>query len=208
MDISIYFPKILQWLIVSSDRAITNGWGGKMNIQYGFAFVLALGLSAVASMTTVRAAEEITVQALATYQSYGRLFLVAEDRVLFVGGFNGIMFAETGDGSLNTAKIVCPGMMEINLDDERTLGEGHCIITDLKNNRIFAKWRCSGEALVGCEGTFDLRAGTGPWKGVSGGGDFKLRTAIAKFARNMSEDHAEGIGLGLATWPNLKIRLP
>ena len=35
-----------------------------------------------------------------------------------------------------------------------------------------------------------------------------LRTAITKFARDMAEDHAEGIGLGLAMWPSLTYRLP
>ncbi len=179
-----------------------------MNLRFGRAFVLALGLSVVASTATVRAAEETTVEALATYQSYGRLFRVAENQALFVGGFNGIMFAVDGRGALNTAKIVCPGMMEVNLDDGRTTGEGRCIITGSEGNRVFAKWRCSGAALVGCKGTFDLTAGTGRFQGISGGGDVVLRTAITKFARNMSEDHAEGIGLGLAIWPNLKYRLP
>lgn len=179
-----------------------------MKLRYGLAFVLALGLSVFASSATVRAAEETTVEALAAYQSYGRLFRTAENQALFVGGFDGIMFVANGRGPLNTAKIVCPGMMEVNLDDGRTTGEGRCIITDSEGNRVFAKWRCSGEALVGCKGAFDLTAGTGRFQGISGGGDFILRTAITKFARDMSEDHAEGIGLGLAVWPNLKYRLP
>ena len=169
---------------------------------------LALGLSVVAGMATVRAAEEVTVEALATYQSYGRVFLVAENEALFVGGFKGIMFVENGRGALNTATIICPGTMEINFDDGRAAGEGRCIITALEGDRVFAKWQCSGLALIGCKGRFDLTAGTGRFQGITGGGEFMLRTAIAKFARDMSEDNAEGIGLGLAMWPNLKYRLP
>ena len=178
-----------------------------MNFKVGFAAIVALTILFCATMTSVRAAEETTVQAFATWQSEGRLFRVGEDKGLFVGGLRGIMFVENGKGELNTAKIVCPAMMEVRFEDAHMTGEGRCIITGVKGNRVFGKWRCAGIALIGCKGVFELTAGTGKFQGVTGGGPIVFRTAIARFARKSSEDNTKSIGLGLAVWPRLTYRL-
>lgn len=179
-----------------------------MNFKFGFATAVAVTLLFNANMTSVRAAEETTVAALATWQSEGRLFRIGEDSGLFVGGLSGIMFVEKGGGGLNAAKIVCPAMMEVRFKDAYMTGEGRCIITGVKGNRVFAKWRCVGIALIGCKGAFELTAGTGEFQGVTGGGEIIFRTAVSEFARKSSEDNARGIGLGLAVWPRLTYRLP
>lgn len=179
-----------------------------MKFKFGFAAAVAFTILFNSNMTSVWAAEETTVAALATLQSEGRLFRVGEDKGLFVGGLSGIMFVEKGGGELNAAKIVCPAMMEVRFKDAYMTGEGRCIITGAKGNRVFAKWRCVGIALIGCKGRFEFTAGTGNFLGVTGGGDIIFRTAVAEFARKSSKDNARGIGLSLAVWPRLTYRLP
>ena len=61
--------------------------------------------------------------------------------------------------------------------------------------------------LIGCKGVFELTAGTGKFQGVTGSGPIVFRTAIAQFARKLSEDSAKSIGLGLTAWPRLTYRL-
>ena len=179
-----------------------------MNFKFGFAAAVAFTLLFNANMTSAWAAEKTTIAAFATWQSEGRLFRVGEDSGLFVGGLSGIMFVEKGGGGLNAAKIVCPAMMEVRFKDAYMIGEGRCIITGVKGNRVFAKWRCVGVALIGCKGKFELTAGTGKFQGISGGGDIIFRTAVSEFARKSSEDNARGIGLGMAVWPRLTYQLP
>ena len=178
-----------------------------MKPSFGLLALLAFVLIQSANVTALKAAEETTVQAFATWQSEGRLFRVGEDNALFVGGLQGIMFVENGKGELNTAKIVCPAMMEIRFEDAHMTGEGRCIITGVQGNRVFGKWSCSGIALIGCKGVFELTAGTGKFQGVTGSGPIVFRTAIAQFARKSSEDNAKSIGLGLTAWPRLTYRL-
>ena len=117
------------------------------------------------------------------------------------------MFVDDGKGELNAAKIVCPAMMEVQFEDSHINGEGRCIITGVKGNRIFGKWRCAGIALMGCKGVFELTAGTGKFQGVTGSGPIVFRTAIAQFTRKLSEDNVKSIGMGLTVWPKLTYRL-
>ena len=178
-----------------------------MKNTFRLATFLALVLIQLTNAASLKAAEETTVKAFATWQSEGRLFRVGENKGLFVGGLQGIMFVDDGKGELNAAKIVCPAMMEVRFEDAHMTGEGRCIITGVKGNRVFGKWRCAGIALIGCKGVFELTAGTGKFQGVTGSGPIVFRTAIAQFARKSSEDNAKSIGLGLTAWPRLTYRL-
>lgn len=178
-----------------------------MKPSFGLITLLSFALVQFVTPTPSKAAEEITVQAFATWQSEGRLFRVGEDKALFVGGLRGIMFVENGKGELNTAKIVCPAMMEVRFEDAHMTGEGRCIITGVKGNRVFGKWRCAGIALIGCKGVFELTAGTGKFQGITGGGPIVFRSAITQFTRKSSEDNVKSIGMGLTVWPKLTYRL-
>jgi hypothetical protein len=160
-----------------------------------------------ANFAPVKGAQETTVKAFATLRSEGSLFRVGEDKALFVGGLRGIMFVENGEGELNAGEIVCPAMMEVQFSNAHMTGEGRCIITGLKGNRVFGKWRCAGVALIGCKGDFQLTAGTGTFQGVTGSGPIVFRTTITRFARKSSETNANSIGLSLAAWPRLTYRL-
>lgn len=179
-----------------------------MKLRFEFISILVVSILASSLIAPAKAAEETTVSAFATWQSAGRLFLTGEQEALFVGGLNGLMFIEKGDGALNTAKIVCPATMVIRLTDGYMTGEGRCIMTGTQGNRVFGKWGCIGIALKGCKGIFELTAGTGRFRGISGGGTIILRTAIAEFVRKSTEKDAKGIGLGLIVWPKLTYKLP
>lgn len=157
---------------------------------------------------TAVAEEEINLEAMATWESKGSLFLVGEKQGLFVGGFSGIMFVGNGEGALNAARIVCPGMMDIDLSSMHTEGSGRCIITGSSGHRVFAKWDCAGIAMVGCVGTFTVTAGTGRFQGVTGGGDFVLRSAIGALQADFASGDVTTLGLGLALWPKLTLKLP
>lgn len=178
-----------------------------MKAIFAVSTVLAFLLIASAQLSPLKAAEQTTVQAFATWQSEGRVYRIGENKGLFVGGLQGTMFADNDKGELNTAKIICPAMIEIRLEDDEVTGDGRCIITGTRGNTVFGKWHCTGKALLGCVGVFELTAGTGKFEGVTGGGAIVFRTAIAQFARKSTEKSATGIGLGLTAWPRLTYRL-
>ena len=106
-------------------------------------------------------AAEGTVKATATWAAQGRFFLVKEKQALFVGALKGLMFLENKQGDLDAARIVCPGMVEINLDNGTESGEGRCVITTPSEDHVYASWTCAGEYMKGCAGTFTLLGGTG-----------------------------------------------
>jgi hypothetical protein len=154
------------------------------------------------------AGETIVVEATATWESKGNLYLTGKDQAMFVGGLSGVMFVQDGKGALNAAQIVCPGMIDVNLESGEAHGEGRCIITGAAGDRVFAAWECVGIATAGCIGKFDLTAGTGRFEGVTGGGPFALRSAISELRADLITGEVDSIGLGLASWPKLTLVLP
>ena len=179
-----------------------------MNFRIPMLALLGLLLVVATPVRSVMAGEEFKLQATATWQSKGSVYLIGENEALFVGGFSGVMFVTDGQGSLNAAQLICPGMMDINLQNGETSGQGRCIITNAEGHRVFAKWQCDGIATQGCKGDFELLAGTGRFQGVSGGGEFVLRSAIGQLTADLISGDVDTIGLGLAAWPNLTVKLP
>jgi hypothetical protein len=74
------------------------------------------------------------VRATSSWVAEGRYFEVRDDQALFVGAFAGVMYVETKQGAMDAAQIVCPGLIEINLNDGTQSGEGRCIITALSTS--------------------------------------------------------------------------
>jgi hypothetical protein len=154
------------------------------------------------------AAEEGTVRATSAWVAEGRYFEVKEDQALFVGVFAGVMYVETKQNTLDAAKIVCPGMIEINLNNGTQSGEGRCIITTRDNARVYAIWRCAGEHTSGCMGTFTLAGGTGRFKGITGSSALEVRNQLAELAVTSGEDSVQGAAAGVAVWPALTYKIP
>jgi hypothetical protein len=168
-------------------------------------FVLTLLIAGISQSSEGFAGEEIKLEATATWASKGNIFFVGEKNAMFVGGFSGVMFVSQTNGGLNAANIVCPGMMDINIETGQTSGEGRCIISGASGDQLFAKWSCAGFATLGCKGDFELTAGTGPFQGVKGGGAFSMRTAIGELGADLQSGKLTSIGLGLAEWPSLTL---
>jgi hypothetical protein len=62
-------------------------------------------------------AEETTVKAAAVWQGQGRFYKATENLALFAGYFEGVMAVENKQGALDSASMVCPAMLEVNLTD-------------------------------------------------------------------------------------------
>lgn len=177
-----------------------------MSTKQGLSLVLAALVLAISSTAVV--AEEGTVKATAAWQGQGRFFLVQEKLALFVGAFEGIMFVETQKGDLDAAKLLCPGMLEINLDSGAQSGAGRCLLTGRSGDRVYALWRCAGEHGDGCTGTFTLHGGTGKFQGITGNSNFQIRSDMLAYVADLSEDSVEGSASGVAVWPALTYKIP
>jgi hypothetical protein len=154
-------------------------------------------------------AEERTVKASAAWVGQGRFFSTGTETLYFVGAFSGILFVDNDQGLLNTAKILCPGTLEVEINGGALRGEGRCVMTDHDGNHVFARWTCAGTHQVECKGTFTLTGGTGRFGGIAGQSEFRVRTAIAELA--IGQHMGEGIhetAAGIAEWPTLRYRIP
>ena len=153
-------------------------------------------------------AEEATIKATAAWQGQGHFFLVQEKQALFVESFSGAMLVEPKQGGLNEAKMLCPGMMEVNLNDGAQSAEGRCIIVAPSGDRVYATWNCTGVHLAGCTGRFTLVGGTGKFKDITGGGDFQMRSDVVEYAAKIQVDSVEAAAIGAAEWSALTYKLP
>ena len=156
------------------------------------------------------AAEEQTIEAFSVWHARGQLFKTGENIGTFVGALRGRFFVETSEGPVEAGTIVCPGMLEIDLEDSSQSGQGRCVITNEENVQAFAKWTCSGYHLVGCSGDFTLTGGTGKFAGVTGGGPFMVRTSLHGFAAASSKPTVvvDETSIGIAHWKELRYELP
>ena len=161
----------------------------------------------IASMSAF-GAEQGTVRATASWQAEGEFFKVDEKLALFIGAFGGIMFVETKKGALDAAKLLCPALVEVNLDDGTQSGGGRCIIQAASGDRVYARWTCAGEHGAGCKGPFTLLSGTGEFKGITGQGEFQIRSDIAVYVAELPGDSVKGKAAGVAMWPALTYKIP
>ncbi len=156
------------------------------------------------------AAEEKTIEAFSVCHARGKLFKTGEKIGTFVGALRGRFFVETSEGPVEAGTIVCPGTLEVDLEDASQLGQGRCVITGEENAQVFASWTCSGYHLIGCGGEFTLTGGTGKFAGVTGGGPFVVRSSIHGLAAASSKGTVvvdEAI-VGIAHWKELRYKLP
>ena len=169
----------------------------------------ALGLAAVAlAAGAAPAAEEQTVRASAAWSGTGTFIPTGTTTVYFVGSFSGILFVENDRGALNALKIRCPATLEIDVNGGRQQGEGRCVMSGGKDDQVFAKWTCAGVHQVECKGPFTLTGGTGRFAGITGQGDFRVRTAIGELAVDHGSEVVREISAGLAEWPAFRYRIP
>lgn len=154
------------------------------------------------------AEEKGEVVALSAWEGAGQFVRSGPTQAFFVGGFKGTFFVQSQEGSLDAARIVCPGTMELNLEDFAQTGDGRCAITTLGGDQAFATWSCKGAHLVGCTGEFTLTGGTGRLEGITGGGPMVLRSAFAAAAAETLGEGVKEVGTGIAIWPKLSYTIP
>ena len=154
------------------------------------------------------AAEEATINAYATWEGRGQIYPTGVDQATFVGAFSGVMFVEDAEDLLATGNIICPGVMELDLSDGSQVGHGQCTISNAAGERVFAEWTCTGKVLTGCDGLFKLTAGTGSLEGITGEGDFTVRTGLQAIAGTMAGNVVQRTAAGLAIWRNFRYSIP
>jgi hypothetical protein len=169
---------------------------------------LALCAFFVLSASGVGHAEERTINAYAPWEGRGQIYPTGEDQVTFVGAFSGVMFVERDGNVVNSGNIMCPGMIKIDLRDGSQTGQGQCTLSNDDGERIYAEWICSGTHFVGCDGKFKLIAGTGEYSGVTGEGDFLMRSGLQAIAISSAGNVVERAATGLAIWRNFHYKMP
>ncbi len=169
------------------------------------AVVAGLALATVVAPAT---SEEQTVDAFSVWEAHGQMYKTGNNRGTFVGSLEGLMFVQTPEGPINAGTIVCPAMLEVNLEDGSQTGEGRCVITGDKGVQVFASWTCAGYHLLGCKGEFTLNGGTGKFAKVTGGGPFMVRTMNLEVLFSADESSTEEAAGGIAYWKGLRYELP
>jgi len=154
------------------------------------------------------AAEEGTVKASAVWMGQGRIIPTGQGTLFyFAGTFSGILFVDDAKGALHMAKILCPGVLEVDVNGGKQDGRGRCLIT-AESGEIYAQWNCAGTHQVDCKGPFVLTGGTGRFAGITGQGDFRVRTAVADVGINPKGEGDRESSAGIAEWPALQYRIP
>jgi hypothetical protein len=151
-------------------------------------------------------AEEGTVKVLAPWKAKGQVYKVGPKQTQFVGEFGGIMYVETGEGTLDTAIFVCPAVQDVDHAKKKTQASGRCHIVAPQGN-IYAQFKCSGVPGA-CNGKFKLTGGTDRFKGISGAGEMRVRSALSSFMSDVTSGQVVQSAEGLATWPALKYKIP
>ncbi len=164
------------------------------------AAILSLGLQSAV-------AEEGTVRAMSPWKGSGQVYAVAPDRRLILARYAGIMYIETGEGSLDTAIMLCPSVQTIDTDTKESGAHGHCVITDDEDNLVYSEWKCEG-TVGACEGDFKITGGAGKFEGISGGGKMMVRTALVETAIDLENGAVVRDAAGLAVWPELNYAIP
>lgn len=153
-------------------------------------------------------AEDRTMEATAGWIAEGQLYRVKENHALFVGTFEGLLFAKNKQGQLDGIKMVCPGLIEMDLANGKESGAGRCIFTSRNADRIYAKWNCAGELLQGCRGDFELLGGTGRFENITGNSAFEIRSDVAEYVPKMTESSLDVTARGVTVWPALTYKIP
>jgi hypothetical protein len=163
---------------------------------------------AVVAIMVPGQAGETSVKAWAVWQGQGRFYKATDNLALFSGYFEGIMEVENKQGALDSASMICPGMLEVHLTDGTQQGWGRCIIVTRDGDRLYAGWTCTGKHLEGCGGPFTISGGTGKFTSVSGESTFVVRSSVAEYVVSIPEGGVTANFAGQAAWSALQYKTP
>ncbi len=169
--------------------------------------LLSIAAITVTALSSLNASEAKVAHILAPWQAEGMLFMIEEKKARFFGAVEGTMYVQTGDKThMDELAFVCPSTQIIDLSDETVVTEGNCII-GVEEDVIFAAFSCAGPT-DGCEGRFDLKGGTGKFKGISGGSLMSSRTAMKGLEITPGTMTAQKQASGLMVLPELTYKTP
>ena len=152
-------------------------------------------------------AEEGTIRAMAPWEGSGQIFATGPKTRILLGSFSGILYVDKGEGTLDTALMLCPAIQRLALEQGKMEADGHCVISRGGKDLIYADWNCEGRPGE-CTGEMKITGGAGKFKGISGGGKMLIRAALAETARNLRDGDIVRNAMGLAVWPELKYVIP
>lgn len=152
-------------------------------------------------------ASEGKVSISAPWIAEGKIYRVAPGQIHFSGSFSGTMYVDHGNGKMNTAVFVCPGVEKIDTERLTFSVDADCFITAYNGDLIFGSMECDGEDGV-CEGVFELTGGTGEFSGMSGSGKIVTRTVFESFIMDLAQGSVINSAAGLASWPELRYEIP
>jgi hypothetical protein len=170
---------------------------------------LRLGLLAgllVAVFTGPSLAIEKSIQVIMPWSGDGTIHSISTSRVLFMGEFEGIMYAENAEGELDAAFASCPATQYIDTGSKKTEAKGYCNIAISGEDTVFAEWTCEGK-LGACKGSFILTGGTGKFEGVTGSSELTIRSVLSTVVAGMSSGSVVRAASGLAVLPKLSYTL-
>jgi hypothetical protein len=170
------------------------------------AAIAAGGALAVLPIGTAAAAKE-AISAFAAWRGEGEVVHTAPDEMTFVGTLDGIVYVNTDEGPVEAGQLLCPAVVRINGLSGKQAGSANCTMIASDGARLFSELSCTGVHLVGCSGQMTLAGGTGRFEGVSGGGEFTLRSSF-NYAEPKTEASAEESAHGILFWPELHYQLP
>ncbi|MGE0649278.1 MAG: hypothetical protein AB7P52_15150 [Alphaproteobacteria bacterium] len=153
-------------------------------------------------------AEEVTIDAFVPWQGRGFTFPTGETQGTFVGMFHGPVYIKTEKGPAEGGLIVCPAMLDFNLETGKQIGYGKCTIAGEEGHRVFAEWSCQGIRLVGCKGEFKVTGGTGRFEGIVGTGPMVSRAGLHIGAADNVGSIVQEEAQGLIILDGLKLKLP
>jgi hypothetical protein len=150
---------------------------------------------------------EKSLKAIIPFEGDGTVYQIGPETMLFLGDFEGIIYAETAEGKLDEGFVRCPGSQTIDMKTGKTSGEGYCMITPSAGDVVYATWSCRGE-VGGCKGNFELSAGTGQYRGIKGSSGLVVRSALNTLVVGMSSGSAVREVTGIAILPELSYSIP
>lgn len=153
------------------------------------------------------AQEQATLEAFAAWHAEGEAVQTGPEEATLVATLAGTLYVETGKGPVPTGLLRCPVVLRVNLANGAQEGKGHCGIALEGGDQVFATLTCSGVHLVGCSGEAVLTGGTGHFAGVTGGGNFTLRSGLER-TLVLGGDTVAATAEGIIFWPALSYSIP
>jgi len=168
---------------------------------------LALISGAVISSTHASAAIDQTIRAFSVWHTDAKLMPGEAGMHVFDGKVDGPFYVETEKGPVNSGSISCQAKLTIKDADKTQEGTADCLITVKDGATTRANLSCHGIFQVGCSGKLTLVEGSGRFKGITGSGEFVVRSDFADLQSNGVADPST-LQSGLIYFSALRYKLP